>query len=534
MQFPPPDCCVTGELLERNARLMPDHTVLKFDSGERFTCASLLEHVRAEAAALQALGVRQHEYVLTWLPNGPRAVTLMLALNLVGAVYVPLNTAYRGRVLQHVIASSNARLMIADGRLLDRLQDIATAALVRIVVVGDERPPLDGIELLDDAVLGTSSAADWRAPRQPVAPWHTQMVIFTSGTTGPSKGVLCSYQHTWATALEFRHVGPDDCSLVALPMFHVGGVLGIFFALIHGGCAALVQGFSTSAFWGTVRAMECTTVGLLGAMVQFLMKQPVSPDEREHPVKTAVIAPLGDDALAFAERFGIDVYTEFNMTELSVPLFCGPNPSERGTCGRPRQGVSLRLVDAAGKDVDPGATGELLVRTDDPWSMSHGYLNAPAATQIAWRDGWFHTGDLFIRDEEDNYFFVDRVKDMIRRRGENISSFEVEAEILGHPAIREVAAVAVPGDGGEDEVLAVISLVQGASLSCAELIGWLQPRLAHFMIPRYLRIIDELPKTPTQKVEKHVLRDEGVTAATWDREQAGIRIRRERLDRRQT
>lgn len=530
--MPDKNCCVTSDLLERNARLWPEQVVLKFDTGERFTCAELLVHVKAYAASLQALDVKQGDYVLTWLSNGPLAVSLMLALNLTGAIYVPLNTAYKGKVLQHVIANSGAKLMIADGRLIERLQVINTGNLRSLVVVGEERCELKHIELLPSDLLSLKTHNEFLPPAQEISPWHTQMVIFTSGTTGPSKGVLCSYAHTYATACEFRHVGPGDCSLVALPMFHVGGVLGIFFALIHGGCAALVERFSTLKFWSTVNEMECTTVGLLGAMVQFLMKQPVIDGERNHPVKTAVIAPLGDDALAFAERFGVDVYTEFNMTELSVPLFCGPNPTQRSTCGKPRQGVDLRLVNAHDLQVPVGEVGELLVRTDLPWAMSHGYLNAPEATAEAWRNGWFHTGDLFYRDEEDNYFFVDRLKDMIRRRGENISSFEVEAEIISHPDVREVAAVAVPGDGGEDEVLAVIALVDGAKMDPTGLVQFLESRLAHFMIPRYLRYLPELPKTPTQKVEKHILRNEGLTSDTWDREIAGVKLKRERLTNR--
>lgn len=522
--------CVSIELLRRNAARDPDKVVLKFDSGETFTNASLLSTVEQQAAALQALGVRQGDYVLSWLPNGPRAVLLLLALNTAGAIYVPINIAYKGGLLAHVIASAGASLMIADGRLLERLHDIDTAALDRIVVCGPERPALNGVQLLDEQCLDVQ--APLQALPRPIDVTDTHIVIFTSGTTGPSKGVLGSYLHTATAAREFRHVGPEDCSLVSLPMFHIGGVLGVFFALVHGGSSAFVQGFSTSRFWPLVRELAVTTVGLLGAMVQFLMQQPVTPGERYHPVKTAVIAPLGDDALAFAERFGVDVYTEFNMTELSVPLFCGPNPAVRGTCGTPRAGVELRLVDDNGDDVAIGGVGELLVKVENPFAISHGYLNNPEATAKAFRDGWFHTGDLFRRDADDNYFFVDRAKDMIRRRGENISSFEVEAEVLAYPGVQDAAAVAVAGDGGEDEVMVVVCPVQGATIDPGELLGFLQPRMAHFMLPRYIRVIEALPRTPTQKVEKHLLRSAGITHDTWDREAAGIVIRRQKLNER--
>jgi crotonobetaine/carnitine-CoA ligase len=520
--------CTSRALLQRNAQLWPGLVVLKFDSGEQFTCVQLLEAVQQRAAGLQALGVKQGDFVLSWLPNGPLAVLTMLALNYLGAIYVPINTAYKGNLLQHVIRNSGASLMLADGRLLPQLDGVATAALQQIVVAGPERLPLVGVELLEARVL-QGRAQDLLPLQQPIAAHDTQCVIFTSGTTGPSKGVLCSYRHTFTAAREFRHVGPGDTNLVALPMFHIGGVLGVNFALIHGGCAAVVERFRTDSFWDTVRRLDVSAVGLLGTMVQFLVQQPPQPGERQHPVKKAVIAPYGDEALAFAERFGVDVYTEFNMTELSVPLWCGPNVRLRGTCGQPRAGVQVRLVDAQGRDVASGDVGELLVRTPDPFELSHGYLNDPEATARTFRDGWFHTGDLFTQDAAANYFFMDRVKDMIRRRGENISSFEVEAELLQFPGVMAAAAVAVPGDGGEDEVLAVLSPQAGAVLDPSALIRFLQPRLANFMIPRYVRIIAALPLTPTQKVEKHVLRREGLTPDTWDREAAGFRLQRTEL-----
>jgi len=517
--------CTTRALLQRNAQLWPQLAVLKFDSGEQFSCVQLLTAVQQQAAGLQALGVRQGDFVLSWLPNGPLAVLAMLALNYLGAVSIPINTAYKGSLLQHVIRNSGASLMLADGRLLPQLDGVATSALRRIVVAGPERPVLLGIDLLPAAVL-EGREQDLQPLSRPIAANDTQCVIFTSGTTGPSKGVLCSYRHTFTAASEFRHVGPGDTNLVALPMFHIGGVLGIHFALIHGGCAAVLERFRTASFWDTVRRLDVTAVGLLGTMVQFLVQQAVQPGERKHPVKKAVIAPYGDEAWQFAERFGVDVYTEFNMTELSVPLWCGPNVKLRGTCGRPREGVELRLIDLQGRDVATGMVGELLVRTPDPFELSHGYLNDPEATARTFRDGWFHTGDLFIRDEDDNWFFMDRVKDMIRRRGDNISSFEVEAELLQFPGVKAAAAVAVPGDGGEDEVLAVLSPQAGVTLDPLALLHFLHPRLANFMIPRYVRIMDELPLTPTQKIEKHLLRRAGLTPDTWDREAAGLKLDR--------
>lgn len=203
--------------------------------------------------------------------------------------------------------------------------------------------------------------------------------------------------------------------------------------LVKGGSIALVESFDTASFWDTVRATRSTVLTLLGAMVPFLMKAPATSRDRDHTLTKVVLVPLSDASQVFAERFGVDVYTTFNMTETSWPLVSERNPTVRGTCGRPRAGVEARIVDENDCELAPGQSGELILRTDMPWAMNHGYHNNPEATARAWRNGWFHTGDAFRRDAEGNFFFVDRIKDAIRRRGENISSFEVEAEVGGHP-----------------------------------------------------------------------------------------------------
>ena len=209
---------------------------------------------------------------------------------------------------------------------------------------------------------------------------------------------------------------------------------------------------------------------------------------------------------------GVDVYTIFNMTEVATPVFSELNPTQLGTCGRARDGVEVRLVDENDCEVAPGEVGEMMVRMDRPWAMNHGYYKNPEATVKAWRNGWFHTGDAFRRDAEGNLYFVDRMKDAIRRRGENISSFEVESEVAANPAVREAAAIPVPSELGEDEVMVVIAPVAEQRIDPEALFDFLVPRMAHFMLPRYIRVVDELPKTPTAKVQKHLLREDGVTA----------------------
>ena len=260
-------------------------------------------------------------------------------------------------------------------------------------------------------------------------------------------------------------------------------------------------------------------------MTQFLLRQPPGPGDRDHPLRDVVTVPWNQDSRAVAARYGLRMRTAFNMTELSVPILSVANPGELGTCGRARPGIEARIVDADDIEVPHGTVGELILRSARPWEFSTGYHRDPVATAAAWRNGWFHTGDAFRRDADGNYYFVDRLKDSIRRRGENISSFEVEAEVLCHPAVLEAAAIPVPSEDGEDEVMLVLTCNAGCTLDPRELLAFLAPRMAHYMLPRYVRVVDAMPKTPTAKIEKHRLRREGVTPDSWDREVHGVTVR---------
>lgn len=305
--------------------------------------------------------------------------------------------------------------------------------------------------------------------------------------------------------------------------------MGVYGMLLVGGSAVVVERFNTGKFWETVRKYNITSCTLLGVMASFLTKTPPSPEDGLHSLCDVILVPFGSEGVEFACRFGVTSRTMFNMTEVSIPLLSPPSPTAIGSCGKPRPGVEARLVDEHDREVAPGQVGELILRANRPWAMNHGYHRMPEATAAAWRNGWFHTGDAFRKDAAGEYYFVDRTKDSIRRRGENISSFEVEAEILRHPDVREAAVVAVSSPYSEDDVLAAIALSAGSTLSPAELIEFLIPRLPHFMVPRYIRMMGSLPLTPTNKVRKHELRAAGVTPDTWDREAHGLVLKMDNL-----
>ncbi|MDH3581639.1 MAG: AMP-binding protein [Hyphomicrobiales bacterium] len=526
--IPPRESCVLGPLLERWAREKPEDSALIFEDGPQWTWAELLQRTRQVAAGLKAMGVNAGDHVLSWQPNNPEAILTWFALNYIGAVYIPMNTAYKGKLLQNLVQLSDAKLMVCHADLAARLNAIDPGLTLSDVVVTGGSCKLDQLATHDETCLfGPCDANQALDLEERGDPWDTMYVIFTSGTTGPSKAVLSSYVQTYACGAEaFDFLCESDRILVNLPLFHVGGTVLVAIGATIGCSCVIVDGFSTDRFWPVIRHFEITTTCLLGAMTPFLLKQPPAPDDKDHPLRHVVTVPWNEDAAALARRFGLEMRTSYNMTETCTPLMSGPNPDALGTCGKPRPGIEVRVVDEHDKIVPPGDVGELIIRTDRPWSLNSGYYKNPEATAHAWRNGWFHTGDAFRYDEDNNFYFVDRIKDAIRRRGENISSFEVESEVSAYPRVLDVAAIPVPSQFSEDEVMIIVSPAPGQSIDPEELFWFLEERMAHFMLPSYIRVVKDLPKTPTQKIRKDLLRDDGVTADTWSRDEHGIRVRR--------
>jgi len=527
-RIPPRERCVTRYLIDNLADEKGSEDFAVFQDGEIWSYAQLRQKVRKLAGGFHDQGVGRGDHVAVWMFDSKEAILTFFAINYLGAVFVPLNTAYKGQVLSHVLNVSDAKVIVAHGQLLERLGEVDVAQIEKAIAVGEYVLPeaINGVDF-----YGVESTAS-EPPEldRPIEPWDVQSIIFTSGTTGPSKGVLSSYLHIFTNAgpETWHFVTGEDRFLINMPIFHIGGMGVIFVMLCRGGSIAVMDGFDTEKFWPFVRESKTTAFFLLGVMTTFLLKQEPSDDDKNHDVRLAFMVPLTETCTEFYERFGIDVYTIFNMTEISSPIVSEPNPTKRGTCGKKREGVDVRLVDENDCEVAPGEIGEMIVRTDRPWGMNSGYYKNPEATAEAWRNGWFHTGDCFRQDDEGYFYFVDRMKDAMRRRGENISSFEVEAEVVAYPSVREAAAYAVPSDLGEDDVMISVAPVAGKDIDPKDLVEFLGERMPYFMVPRYIRVLDELPKTPSSKVMKHVLRNEGVTSDSWDREMYDIKFKREK------
>jgi carnitine-CoA ligase len=529
--FPTREDCVLPELLRRRADAQPGSTFAVFEDGVEWTYRETAERTWRCANGLRRVGLEQGEPIAAWLPNGKEALVTWFGAATAGLVYCPLNTAYKGTLLEGALNLLRTRVLVAHAALVDRLSGLELPYLEQLVVVGDATlpPGLPPARRWEDVRL--DGAAEPPALLAPIEPWDDQMVMFTGGTTGISKAVRRTnvlYQKMCEPCFDHVGIGADDRFFVCAPMFHGGADVPIYSMLRHGGSVAIVSGFRTSAFWDDVRRYRCTVAWIHSAMAHFLWEQPPSRRDRDHPLRLAMQAPLLPNAKEFADRFGIRLYTVYGMTELPCP-FSILDPTDHRTLGKPwHPDFELRLVDEHDREVPDGTPGELLARHRIAWAITPGYLNDPEATARAWRNGWFHSGDVFVRDGDGNYSLVGRVKDSVRRRGENISAAEVERELVAHPAIAEAAVIGIQADV-EQEVMAFLVARAADPPPPDEMIAFVTDRLPYYAVPRYLEFVAELPRTAALRVDKQALQNRGLSAATWDRESIGIKLRRERL-----
>ncbi|MBK8665469.1 MAG: AMP-binding protein [Burkholderiales bacterium] len=442
-----------------------------------------------------------------------------------------VNTAYRGSLLRHVLHQSDSRAVVVAADFLERIHRDAgeLETLEKVLVLGEmSDPPSFSIPVLAFDVLLSQQAP---LPSIDMSPRDSMAILYSSGTTGVSKGILLCHNYFWFAgnqSLTLRGVTADDRIYTCLPLFHGNAqMLSTMPALLAGATLVLDTQFSASTFWERLRASRATQFNYIGGMIPILMKQPPSAADRQHAVKmaTGAAAPR-DQLLAFEQRFGVRLLEGYGQTENCVALVNPVGAPRVGSIGLPICGYDADVVNDDDEPVPPGTIGELVVRPQHPFIMMDGYYKMPQATLEMCRNLWMHTGDLVTRDEDGYYYFVDRKKDAMRRRGENISAFEVEAAVNSHPAVLESAAIAVPSEVGEDEVMVCVVLKPGQTLAALDLIKHCEELIAYFAVPRYVDFCTELPKTPTFRVEKYRLREQGVTPTTWDREKAGYTLRR--------
>jgi crotonobetaine/carnitine-CoA ligase len=505
--------------LDRPALIFGDRT---------WSYRELRELAYGTAQGLQDLGVGTGDTVAVFMRNCAEAVGCLLGAGELGAIHVPINANYRGEFLRHQLGDSGARVVVCDASLLPRLIEVLSEVptVTDIVVRGapdEARARGSRVTTTDEALAPRSVAPTAAAPTRQGDP---AFIAYTGGTTGPSKGAVLSHAYLLRAAREhwqYRRGTPEDITYTPLPLFHVNAIVNaVLGPLLHGATGVIDEQFSVRGFWARAREVRATTISVMGAMVTLLWQRDPSPEDRDHDVRVLFGGPIPKDIhVAFEERFGLEICLVYGMSEATPISIAGPGVGVPGSAGVVRDSYELRIIDEDDADVSPGDVGQVILRPSVPHALFSGYWKRPQATVDAQHDLWFLTGDLARVDEHGNLFFVDRKKDVIRRRGETVSSYEVEQVAARHPVIAEVAAVGVPSALTEEDVMLFVVRADGSSLDATDVWKHCELALPYFAVPRYIDFVAELPKSQLGKVLKTELRAQGVRASTWDAEAEG-------------
>jgi crotonobetaine/carnitine-CoA ligase len=516
-------------LVRAKAKKNGDRPALKF-AGRTLSYRELDTESDRLANGLAISGIAPGDRVAALLLNTPEFPILWFALAKRRATLVPLNTALKGEILRYELTDSAPVGLVIDRRLWEPYDAVrADVGIVRewVVDLASASPPLPErarrfSELFSDRPAETVPAP---APSDPAA------VLYTSGTTGPPKGAVVPHEKCLTTPREIgarSRLAADSVLFTGLPLFHCNAQeMTMLTAVLHDLTAAFDERFHASTYWETAAGMGATHVSLLISMINVLFKQPEKPTDRTHGVRTALTAGTTREVWPeFEKRFGLTIIELYGMTECGcTTLMNPPNAIRVGSVGTPLGFVEADVVDDDDRPVPPGTRGELIVRPRAPFTMFLGYLGKPEKTVEAWRNLWFHTGDYVTRDADGYYYFVDRKKDVIRRRGENLAPYDVESVLNRHPGVFESVVVGVPAPLGEEDVKAFVQLKPGAQVGPKELFEFCAERLPFFMVPQVIEFLDEIPKTANQKSQRYILRArKGGTE--YDRDRLGIKLRK--------
>lgn len=519
------------EQIRQHAAKHPDRPFVVEAGGRTVSYGEFQVESATWAAAFRALGVGPGDTAMTMVKPSAAAYAAWIGMCWRRVIEAACNTDYRKQTLTYLLTQSRSKAAVIDAEFLPRLVEVAgdVPDLDVVVVLGDRADKFEGLPFRVVTEAELLGGVEPEADLEPLMPWDIATMIYTSGTTGPSKGVLIAWAQIEQGSnglIPLDGFDETDVFYSPFPMAHASGRAGMTIMTQCGGRFVIRDRFSATHYWEDITTHGCTTTGLVGAMTAFLWTQPSSPDDATNPLRRAVMMPVVPHYREFEQRFGLKLTTCYAMSEVGPVISAGWNITDPASCGVVREGFEVRLVDEHDFEVPVGDVGELIVRHREPWVLCQGYFDMPGKTAEAWRNGWFHTGDAFRVDEQGRFYFVDRIKDAIRRRGENISSFEVEALVNAHSGVVESAAIPVPSEWGEDEVKVCVVRAD-ASLTEAQLILDLIETMPAFMVPRYVEFTDSLPKTDaTQRVKKNLLRIDPLNSSTWDREAAGIKVPR--------
>ena len=522
-------------LVEQRASELGNKTFFMYGN-QNIAYRELDENVNRVANSLLAIGVKKGDKICLIMKNSIEFIYTWFALGKIGAIMVPINPTLRGKLLSYIINNSDAAIAFVDNDLLERVQFVEEEIkrLERIVVVEEnpdfhERIPFRNAKLMAFEELKRCAASP---PGIPIKPQDPMSILYTSGTTGPSKGAILShhyYYYNVISAIYWMRHSEDDILYSCLPFFHANAsITSIYTALMARATFSMGKKFSLTTFLDEVALYRATHTNVMGSILALLIKQEPKPNEAQNTLKVINSVPLIPESLGFEKRFGVKLISMYGATETCI---CISSPFDEQTkpdsCGKALPHYDVRIFDDNDMECSPGVKGEIVVRGKLPFTQMEGYYNMPEATLASFRNLWYHTGDYGIKDESGYFYFVDRKKDAIRRRGENISSHEVEEVVNSHPDVLESAAIAIKDkEMTEDEVKICVILKKNRKLGPEKLIDFCKQRMAYFMVPRYVEFMEEFPKTPNQKIEKYKLRDRGLTPETWDRTTAGIKLER--------
>ncbi len=519
-----------GEIVAFRARENPDKRFVRFES-EDLTYNQFHLGGNKAANALSSLDLSKGDTCAMMLPNCPDFLTTWLGLTRIGVMEVPINTGLRGDLLAFILNQAECKVIVIQSEWVDRIQGISDQldCLKHVIVVGedDSNVIIENISIHSNQRL-IDNATDENIEIQ-IKPKDHSLILFTSGTTGPSKGAILSHRANFALArscCDLMNYTPIDRLFTMFPLYHVNARYAtILAALLAGSDVVMHNRFSASKFWDICRREQITTFNYMGSLLTILMKQPVRPNDATHTVRQIQGAPCPAEIYeSFQERFNVKITEAYGSTEIGLATVNRAESFRKGSCGKVLSIFEVQIHDENGKPCPPNTAGEMVVRPKEPSIMFSGYYGMPEATIKSWKNLWFHTGDRGQVDVDGYFYFVDRKKDVVRRRGENISSYEVENAINKHPFVQDSAIIGVPSELSEEEVLAVVKIRDGRELDAEELLDFCQERLPYFSVPRYVRFIHEFPRTPSQRIEKYKLREEGITNETWDREAAEYKV----------
>lgn len=519
---------IQGAAIGDTVFLHQDDVKVTYDEGDSIT--------NRVARGLADLGVGKGDRVAFLMSNAMEVVYLVFAVNKLGAIWIPINVEYKGEWLRDTLAMSKPKVIVTDRPLYTRLAEVM------------DKVPHDHVVVLQtdtrDLPQGTKSFAslyefsDKPLDLSKIGYGDVSAVLWTSGTTGKSKGVQQSH-NVWIRSATGPNnklnydTRPGDVGYNVLPMYNSAAwTANIFRCIAAGITCALDQSFSVQHFWDRTRFYNATQTFTLGAMHIWLWKQPPQPNDRDNPVRCAGMAPMPDDILEpFKERFGIERISQgFGQSEILG--VCGRPPNRKwkpGALGAPNPDLEIKLTDDDGNEVPVGQPGEFTLKPKLPHMMFEGYFDNPEANAAALtKDGWYKMGDLGRKDEDGDYFFVDRKKDAVRFAGRNISTMEVESAIRPHPAVKDVAVFGIKSAEleAEDELAMHIVVNPGIEVTHDEIARFINDNAPRYFVPRYIEFVESLPYTPTNKVQKYLLRQRGITDATWDRNESGFEVTR--------